>query len=203
MIMARKAILEGGKRDEILKAALKLFLANGYEGTSVRMILEQVGGEIGMFYHYFSSKQELFDKAFELFMKMQGEWFSSLMSQESDTITPRMRLEQLWECYANGMNDFAKLSGGDTIHWSVLYAIHDLTIKAMLPSFRTMIIHIFQTAGKDNYSESEWLAPFVLSGISGLLHDKSFAALTKDKQILLIVELICRTLQVPHSVFDL
>lgn len=199
--MARKAVLEGGKREEILKAAIVLFLKNGYEGTSVRMILEHVGGEVGMFYHYFSSKQEVFDKALELFMKMQGERFSLLMSQESDTMTSRMRLEQLWESYANGMGDFAKLSNG-AIHWSVLYAIHDLTIEAMLPSFRTMIINIFQAAGNDNPSDSEWLALFVLNGISGLLHDKSFATFTKDKQMFLIVELLCRTLQVPHSVFD-
>ena len=61
--MARKAILEGGKRDEILDKAILLFTQNGYEGTSVRMILQEVGGEIGMFYHYFSSKEELFDCA--------------------------------------------------------------------------------------------------------------------------------------------
>ena len=76
--MARKAVLEGGKRDEILNAALELFLINGYDGTSIRMILERVGGEVGMFYHYFQSKQEVFNKAFEVFMKKQGEQLSSL-----------------------------------------------------------------------------------------------------------------------------
>jgi len=71
--MARKAVLEGGKKDEILNVALELFLKNGYENTSIRMILERVGGEVGMFYHYFDSKQEVFDKAFQHFMKKQGE----------------------------------------------------------------------------------------------------------------------------------
>jgi Bacterial regulatory proteins, tetR family. len=35
--MARKAVLIGGKKDELIAAALKLFIANGYENTSVRV----------------------------------------------------------------------------------------------------------------------------------------------------------------------
>ena len=44
--MARKAILEGGKRDEIIAAATKLFFTEGFEATSVRKILALVDGEI-------------------------------------------------------------------------------------------------------------------------------------------------------------
>ena len=43
--MARKAILESGKRDEIIAAATQLFFTEGFEGTSVRKILGMVGGE--------------------------------------------------------------------------------------------------------------------------------------------------------------
>ena len=57
--MPRKPVLEGGKRDEIISTAMQLFFENGYEATSVRMILDRVGGEVGMFYHYFKSKEEM------------------------------------------------------------------------------------------------------------------------------------------------
>lgn len=40
--MARKAVVAGGKRDELVDAALKLFLERGYEATSVRAVLEAV-----------------------------------------------------------------------------------------------------------------------------------------------------------------
>ena len=60
--MSRKAILEGGKRDEIIAVATKLFFTEGFEATSVRKILALVDGEIGMFYHYFASKEELFEQ---------------------------------------------------------------------------------------------------------------------------------------------
>lgn len=199
--MARKAISEGGKRDEILAAAIELFLKNGYEGTSIRMILDKVGGEVGMFYHYFSSKQELFDKALEYFMKTQGEFFSKIMEQDLEKISPRARVETLVDNYYLGMNKFEKLANG-TVHWSVMYALHDMTVDMMLPYFKTMLAAIYDFAGKDELSEVDWLAPFALKGISGLLHDKIFLSLTKEKQISNIIELLCRTLRISHSIFD-
>lgn len=199
--MARKPILEGGKKDEIISAALNLFLENGYEGTSIRMILEQVGGEVGMFYHYFQSKQEVFDKAFELFMKMQGERVALLMGDKSDDITPRKRLEQLGICYANAMRDYLTLLN-DNIHWTVISALHEMTLDAMLPAFKVMLIEIARTAGKDNFSDIDLIAPFVLKGISGLIHDQTFLTLPKEKQFALIVRFICSVLEIPSSIFE-
>ena len=65
--MARKVAAGGGKRDEIVAAALECFLKKGYEGTSVRSIMKQAGGEIGLFYYYFKSKDDVFDKVLDLF----------------------------------------------------------------------------------------------------------------------------------------
>ena len=76
--MARKPVLEGGKRDEIIDAATQLFFTEGFEGTSVRMILGRVGGEVGMFYHYFSSKEELFDIVVDRFFRQYALDFESM-----------------------------------------------------------------------------------------------------------------------------
>jgi len=77
--MARKPVLEGGKRDEIIAAALKLFMEKGYEGTSIRMIQGEVKCEVGLFYYYFKNKDEVFERAMELFfqdykVQFQGLW---------------------------------------------------------------------------------------------------------------------------------
>lgn len=199
--MARKAVLVGGKRDEILDAALELFLKNGYEATSIRMILEQVDGEVGMFYHYFNSKQEVFNKAIEVFFKKTGEKFSDLMQKPTEHITPRARLEQLYACYTSSMDDFDRLAHG-AVHWSVLYALHEQTLEAMLPAFRMMVFELLRTAGKDSGEEKEYLSSFLLKGISGLVHDKSFLALPQQARVQEILELICRTLQLPYAIFE-
>jgi AcrR family transcriptional regulator len=47
------------RRKEFLDAAQELFYTNGYEQTSVGMILEKVGVAKGTFYHYFDSKADL------------------------------------------------------------------------------------------------------------------------------------------------
>lgn len=199
--MSRKAVLEGGKRDEILNAALELFLKNGYEATSIRMILEQVNGEVGMFYHYFHSKQEVFDKAVEFFFKKSGEKFSIIMNRETNHSTLKSRLEQLYECYSDCMEELSKIASG-SVHWSVLYALHAQTLEAMLPAFRSMIHELLQAAGRDHCLDQEYLASFLLKGISGLVHDKSFSALPFEIRVQETVELICRTLQIPRELFE-
>jgi AcrR family transcriptional regulator len=50
------------RRDELLDAALTLFLEYGYERTSVEHITTTVGVAKGTFYHYFASKQDLLEQ---------------------------------------------------------------------------------------------------------------------------------------------
>lgn len=47
--MQKKSTADSGKRDEIIDAALQLFLKNGYEATSIRMIQKEVGCRGGTF----------------------------------------------------------------------------------------------------------------------------------------------------------
>jgi AcrR family transcriptional regulator len=47
------------RRQEFLDTAQELFYSNGYDQTSISMILEKVGVAKGTFYHYFDSKTDL------------------------------------------------------------------------------------------------------------------------------------------------
>ena len=82
--MARKAVLQGGKRDEIINVATKQFFEKGYEETSIRSILNDVGGEVGMFYHYFKSKDELFQVVVERFFHQYQEHFYKIVEMCTD-----------------------------------------------------------------------------------------------------------------------
>lgn len=199
--MARKPILVGGKREEIICAAQKLFLKNGYDGTSVRMVLDEVGGEVGMFYHYFSSKKELFEKVVEHFIKEQGEQLSILMSSELANTSMDTKLEQLIEYYYSSMAAFEKIANGE-IHWTVLTAFHTMTVESMLPYFKALITHILTLEGNDEVVNIDCITAFVLKGISGLLRSKSFLVLSKEQQKAMIVELVCRVLRVSVNIFN-
>jgi len=51
-------------KELLLQAALALFAANGFEGTSVRDVARSVGLRESVLYAHFASKRDLFDAAF-------------------------------------------------------------------------------------------------------------------------------------------
>ncbi len=61
-------------KQEIATAALRLFLQNGYEKTSLNQIAGQVGITKPAIYHHFRSKDELFHEVLSLFFREMGNW---------------------------------------------------------------------------------------------------------------------------------
>jgi len=49
------------RRSELIACAKKLFYSKGYESTSVRDIVDEVGVAKGTFYYYFDSKQDMLE----------------------------------------------------------------------------------------------------------------------------------------------
>lgn len=54
---------DSGTRDEILDAALRLFAAHGYEGTSIRSIAAAAGVDPALIRHFYGDKETLFATA--------------------------------------------------------------------------------------------------------------------------------------------
>jgi AcrR family transcriptional regulator len=50
------------RKAEFLDTAMRLFMQNGYEQTSVNAIIDAVGVSKGAFYHYFRTKEDLLDE---------------------------------------------------------------------------------------------------------------------------------------------
>lgn len=55
---AHKAVVRG----KIISVARKLFLAQGYQKTKMRQIKDAAGVEIGTIYHFYQSKEDIFEK---------------------------------------------------------------------------------------------------------------------------------------------
>lgn len=54
------------RRNEILNAGLDLFIRKGYSATKVSDIAEQVGMSVGLLFHYFASKEKLYEELISL-----------------------------------------------------------------------------------------------------------------------------------------
>ena len=74
--MAKK----GETREVILDAAEKVFFQNGFEKTSVKMILEEAQIVTGSFYHFFPSKEALFEAVTERFLNAYAERIGGMRS---------------------------------------------------------------------------------------------------------------------------
>ncbi len=176
--MARKPVLSGGKRDEITDAAMELFFERGYEATSVRAIMDKAGGEIGMFYHYFKSKDELFDRVVQRFFSGFSEKCTALLSQcgsLDDFIDVFLPL------YSSGMQQFGALKG--KMHWSVQYAMHAITVESMVPAVTARLAEMLGDGNAaDGSLPTDILAAQLVHGISATLHSPAFEAMSEAGQ---------------------
>ena len=50
------------RREEILAAGLDLFIRKGYVATKISDIAAQVGMSVGLLFHYFQSKENLYEE---------------------------------------------------------------------------------------------------------------------------------------------
>lgn len=171
--MARKPVLSGGKKDEIIKTATALFFEKGYEATSVRMIMEIVNGEIGMFYHYFRSKEELFDRVVEKFFDDYREKFEDLVNEFK---TPDDLVDSFLPLYEESMSKFALLRGN--MHWTIQYAMSGKTIESMRPAIEKLL----SSWNIKSDVPIDILAGQLLYGISATIHSKGFEELDDEKK---------------------
>jgi TetR/AcrR family transcriptional regulator, transcriptional repressor for nem operon len=72
-------------RDYILKASLLLFLQKSYRDVTMREIVEKTGLSKGAFYHYFTSKEELFKEIAGMFLSMGAVNYSSFSKDSLKT----------------------------------------------------------------------------------------------------------------------
>lgn len=59
------------RKQEILQAALKLFISKGYEKTSTNDILEALKLSRGGLYHHFISKEDILDSAIDMILRAE------------------------------------------------------------------------------------------------------------------------------------
>ncbi|MBQ6223025.1 MAG: TetR/AcrR family transcriptional regulator [Solobacterium sp.] len=176
--MARKAVLEGGKREEIITAAEQLFFTEGFEKTSVRMILEKVGGEVGMFYHYFKSKDELFDVVAQRFFQTYQSGFEAMAEQIS---TPEDFVNTFLENYEAAMERYRHIE--QNMHWTIRSALHESTVMALIPTVQKLL----ERFGYQGKYPMDIAAGRITADISAAIHSQSFIRMsdTEKKEVLL------------------
>ncbi|MEE0751730.1 GNAT family N-acetyltransferase [Frisingicoccus sp.] len=168
--MARKKVTDGGKREQIVAAAMDCFLEKGYDGTSVRSIMKKAGGEIGLFYYYFQNKDDAFDKVLDLFFSNYQRNFAEIA--DSAHRDPFRALTRFFEYMKEETIRFRERYA-DNIHRTVRWAIRERTLTIVTPYIR-QIIGILAELGAKIPLDMDVAAVMLAHGVgSMILHEDS------------------------------
>lgn len=83
---------KGDVRERIIEASTRLFLANGYRGTSVKEITEAAGIGRGTLYWYFKSKDEILVTIFKRFDALLLDKLKKAVADLKGDFTAKYRL---------------------------------------------------------------------------------------------------------------
>ncbi|SCL91840.1 TetR/AcrR family transcriptional regulator [Sporanaerobacter sp. PP17-6a] len=157
------------RKQELIDIALKQFLEKGYERTSVRSILKEANGEIGMFYHYFESKNEIYEAALEKYNKKYIDKVDKIIKD------PVLSFEEKLDCIFEGLSESLlehSLMYTEKTNPDIMSILHSMTLKKMIPLFEELLIEgVKEKKLHTPLSDIHQLTGFLLFGVSAIIHD--------------------------------
>lgn len=180
LIMAKKSQpelekdMQKGTREKLLKAALKLFAAQGYDGTSTKQICDAVGANVAAVTYHFQTKENLLETIIEENSKHQDSIIVMILKEVHTVEELKIRIRMFSEAIIDTTNsnpDFHTL----ITHEAKKNMIAFETIKQNAESFHSMIIKFFKDAKKkrllsENVDES-MIAHVLFSVLIGFRFD--------------------------------
>ena len=168
--MARKQMFEGGTKNRIIEVGNRLFFEKGFDGTGIREIMKEVGADVGAFYYYYKSKDELFEDVLNNFFAPYEVDFEKIASEAEHR--PYRALLRFFEYVKLSTREFrAKYDGH--IHKTVRWAIREQTLTVLEPYIERIINILISYGGKPTMN-AHTMAIFLSHGVgSVILHEKS------------------------------
>ena len=166
--MARKPVVSGGTRDNIIETAMKFFFERGFEATTVRAVMQELGSEAGLFYYYFKNKDNLFNVVIESFFDRYR--------QEADLIIENgrrdvFRLTMTFLNFVEEKVDEYYIQYEDSIHSTVRMFMREYALKTM-ESYIRQILEILVGAGAKLQLSIEATTVFIAHGVGSIIVDR-------------------------------
>lgn len=163
-------MFEGGTKNRILEVGNRLFFEKGFDGTGIREIMKEVGADVGAFYYYYKSKDELFEDVLNNFFAPYEVDFEKIASEAEHR--PYRALLRFFEYVKLSTREFrAKYDGH--IHKTVRWAIREQTLTVLEPYIERIINILISYGGKPTMN-AHTMAIFLSHGVgSVILHEES------------------------------
>ncbi len=184
----------GETKEKLLETASEVFFQHGYEGASVRMILDKAGIVTGSFYHFFSSKEDLFEAVTERFLQSYTDRVCSLFFQADLPFDEMIR--QIIEEMEQAVQTYYRVLQSDRLHWSVQLALHQRALQKMIPALAGALKERSHRLEYSLDTDPQMLAGLIVRGIETILHaDHSVSVHEKIPLILDYIHLLVREKQ--------
>ena len=166
--MARKQMIEGGTKNRIREVGGRQIFEHGYDGTSVRGIMLEVGGEVGLFYYYYKTKDELFTDVLDHFFEPYRKDLEALADEAKEK--PYRALLRFFSYIKREVRAFrAKYEGN--MHRTVRWAIREQALTVIEP-YIEQIVDILVQNGANPPMQPRLTAVFLAHGVgSVILHE--------------------------------
>lgn len=154
------------RKREILDTAMQLFAERGFEATSLRDIAKHMGITPGLVYHYFDSKQKLFDAAMETYVEdITADFVRTLRSTDLDF---RQKIDALY----GGMTNEDPLRYRDFFHRQGNEGFHRQLSLRLCEHVQPHLVAALEQARRREglvVRDPETLASFLLYGHVGIM----------------------------------
>ena len=125
-----------GRKEQILESALHLFLQEGYGSTSMRNIADGAGCAVGLAYHYFETKDEMFVRTLDYFFAPHEREMQVLAAKKDKDLYAL--LEDCFSYVVKQISAFRK-SWPEELHWTVRQALRERALKLLEASVREIL----------------------------------------------------------------
>ena len=105
-----KIVDHDARRIEILEGCFSLFARHGYAKLSMRQLASSLGVTTGTIYHYFSSKQQIFEESFSLLQQRDIQLVTSQFSSKTSQIERLQILREFVAVHVERLADVLKIS---------------------------------------------------------------------------------------------
>ena len=155
------------RRRELLEIALKLFMEVGYEKASIRSLASRAGGDIGLIYHYFSSKSEIYEAALTYYNDRYIEEIVLIFNNSS--LGFDKKIENLFLALNTSLSRYKPMI--DEANKEIALTLLVRSLETLSPYFDDLI-RIFLSNEGIELSDSERIlkSNYMLYGCSGIIH---------------------------------
>lgn len=187
------------RRQELVDIALKLFMEKGYEAVSVRDILNVVKGHPGMFYYYFSSKQDIYNEAMRQLVQKELDKRTGILCDQSKSAKIRMKelTGQILSSIVNFYNFFGSV---DSVAYQTTVLLNMLTGMAEpISKFMLEVCEegILPAEIGLNEETAYPMALFMIYGCFGIIHANETENVLENTRFL--IPFIARFLGIPEE----